>query len=268
MYGCATCTREFGSVHAAAQHMNAVNHCAECETCDEQFYNQRACNQHMNDCDHWAPRYDCEACNLQFDSSSAARRHMDNNNHWRQHYCRECQRGFQNENNLQQHLRGAAHMANSITCPFCKRGHTTASGVAHHLETGACPAARNLNRETIYKIINERDTRGAITNKQLTWHEEENAELVASNASWNGYAFECYLCHRDFGTLRALNQHLSSPAHKQKIYHCLSRSCGRQFTALAQLFNHPESESCGATRFSVVQKNAAAVFFGQRMIGW
>lgn len=102
MYGCATCTREFGSVHAAAQHMNAVNHCAECETCDEQFYNQRACNQHMNDCDHWAPRYDCEACNLQFGSFNAARRHMDNNNHWRQHYCRECQRGFQNENNLQQ----------------------------------------------------------------------------------------------------------------------------------------------------------------------
>ncbi|WPA97988.1 uncharacterized protein RHO25_002599 [Cercospora beticola] len=112
------------------------------------------------------------------------------------------------------------------------------------------------------------DTRGAITNKQLTWHEEENAELVASSASWNGYAYECYLCHRDFGSLRALNQHVSSPAHKQKIYHCLSRSCGRQFTALAQLFNHLESESCGATRFSVVQKNAAAVFSGQRMIGW
>ncbi|PIA98281.1 hypothetical protein CB0940_05442 [Cercospora beticola] len=156
MWECATCPREFGSWHARNQHMDAVDHCVECETCTDQFYTQNACNQHMNDCDHWAPRYGCEACSLQFDSFNGARRHMDNNNHWRQHYCCECQRGFQNENNLQQHLRGAAHMANSITCPFCKRGHTTASGVAHHLETGACPAARNLNRETIYKIINER----------------------------------------------------------------------------------------------------------------
>ena len=33
-----------------------------------------------------------------------------------------------------QHLKGAAHRANAICCPYCKKSHTTASGVAHHLE--------------------------------------------------------------------------------------------------------------------------------------
>lgn len=186
-------------------------------------------------------------------------------------------------NTHHQHLRGAAHLKDSFPCPFCKKvsltlglnqkdftdalqGFTVASGVAHHLETGSCPRATNLNRESIYKVINARDTASVLTNKLLSWNGTANAEYVANAASWNGHAYECYLCHRDFITLAALNQHLGSPVHKQKLYRCFGGGCGKQFAALAQLFNHLESESCGAVRFGNVQKAAGDILTGQKRI--
>jgi hypothetical protein len=135
------------------------------------------------------------------------------------------------------------------------------------VEANSCPKARGLNRETIYQMINQNDTKGVITTKLLQWDSGANANYVASEASYNGDHYECYLCHRGFRTLTALNQHLASPAHKQRIYHCFGRSCGREFTALAQLFSHLESESCGATRFGTVQRSAASMMQG-RMIAF
>lgn len=118
-----------------------------------------------------------------------------------------------------QHLKGAAHRANAICCPYCKKSHTTASGVAHHLETwsGSCSSTKGVNRETIYNLVNKLDVSGAITNKQLTWYPQENESFIASSMSYNGSAYECYLCHKQYRSLQALNQHLSSPAHKQKV---------------------------------------------------
>lgn len=166
------------------------------------------------------------------------------------------------------HLNSAIHRGGSLSCPFCRRSHATASGIVHHLENNSCPKAQNVDRETIYAFIREKDPHGAITNRQLTWHSHENGTFIASAASWNGRNYECYLCHRGFGQLRSLNQHLESPAHKQKIYHCFGRGCDKQFTALAALFNHLESESCGATRFGTVQKNVGGILTGRKMIGF
>lgn len=73
LYECETCTREFGSWHAAEQHMDALDHWAEtylCETCDSEFYSERAAKQHMK-----------------------AKGHFKN-------YCLECDRYFGNANGL------------------------------------------------------------------------------------------------------------------------------------------------------------------------
>ncbi|KAF2752874.1 hypothetical protein EJ05DRAFT_470949 [Pseudovirgaria hyperparasitica] len=265
-FECETCDREFGSEYAASQHMNARGHWAKrypCESCGDVFLNEYECEEHMDQYDHYAPKHGCEACSKMFYSAQAARAHMDKLDHWRRVWCDKCQRGFQNENKLRMHLNGAAHRANSIDCPFCKRNFTTATGVTHHLESGSCPNATNVNREVIYRAIRARDTSGVITHKTIEWHSQSNGSFEASNASWNGECFECYLCHRGFNTLRGLNQHLSSPAHKQRIYHCVSRRCGKEFTALAALFSHLESESCGAVRFERVQKSMQGILTGR-----
>ena len=111
-----------------------------------------------------------------------------------------------------------------------------------------------------------RDPHGQITKKLLTYPDFKMKQ-AATSASWNGDFYECYLCHREFTSLNALNQHLASPAHKQKIYHCPSRQCDKDFVSLAALFNHLESESCGAVRFEKVQSGVQNFFTGgQRLI--
>ncbi|USW55679.1 Putative Zinc finger C2H2-type [Septoria linicola] len=269
MADCYTCGRWFVHDAAAAQHMSAVGHWPyECETCTFGSCDEWEVQDHMDDLNHWAPQNPCEACNAMFYTPQQARSHMDQTNHWRVHWCAPCQRGFQNANNLKMHLNGSAHRANSIACPFCKKLHTTASGIVHHVETGSCPRAPNVNREIVYKIINQRDPHGLITNKQIAWHNDHNAQTIATTASWNGYGYECGLCRRAFNSLNSLNQHLSSPAHKQNIYHCPGRLCGKQFKALAPLVNHMESESCGVMRFQKVQSSMQGVLTGQRMLAF
>jgi hypothetical protein len=68
--------------------------------------------------------------------------------------------------------------------------------------------------------------------------------------------------------LQGLNQHVNSSVHKEKAYHCPGRACAKEFTSLAGLFNHLESETCGAVRFDTVQRNVGGFLSGQRRIGF
>jgi hypothetical protein len=80
--------------------MDAVGHW-ECESCYDQYWNQDAACEHMDQYNHWRPKFDCEGCNAAFDTLGEAKRHMHQNGHWRQHWCSECQRGFESQQNLQ-----------------------------------------------------------------------------------------------------------------------------------------------------------------------
>lgn len=169
---------------------------------------------------------------------------------------------------VMQHLNSKIHRGTNVPCPFCKVNYVTASGLIHHLETGSCPQAPNLNRETILRMVRERDPHGVITNKQIEWHKEENVTYSASNRAFNGRHWECYLCHRTFNTIHGLNAHLNSPTHKQKVYHCPNGRCAKNFVTLAGLFNHLESESCSFMRFEKVQRQVAAVLDGRKLIAF
>ncbi|KAJ5731802.1 uncharacterized protein N7483_006310 [Penicillium malachiteum] len=272
MFECGTCGDKFWWRDDCYEHMNYESHWIECETCDQLFLNHHGCNQHMDSKNHWAPQFPCETCNCIFSSNKALQAHMSAKRHWK-NYCKSCDRQFQNENNLRavcipkcksmnhaadlnsiQHLNSKVHRGTDMKCPFCRTGFVTASGVSHHLETGSCPKALNLNRQIIAKMMRRLDTQGKITNKQIEWHEEENVEYTVTNRAYNGHNWECYLCHREFGTARALTQHLNSSTHAQKAYHCPNRhGCRKQFVSLAALFNHLESESCKYMRFEKVQ---------------
>ncbi|KAH7139334.1 hypothetical protein B0J11DRAFT_41243 [Dendryphion nanum] len=264
MAECETCSRTFVHMQAARQHMDAVGHWA-CEMCDDEFWTEEAAEEHMDDEGHWAPKHECEACNRCFYTANEARKHMDAKNHWREHWCSGCERGFQNENNLRQHLNSSIHRGSNISCPFCKKGFVTATGVAHHLERGSCPNAPNVNHETILREIRKRDPNHLITKKLLTYHDSSFATLEPTDHCWNGSFWECYLCHGEFKEWHGLKQHLNSPKHRQKTYHCPGKvSCGKEFTSLAALFNHLESESCGAMRFETVQRNVGGILSGGR----
>lgn len=86
-----------------------------------------------------------------------------------------------------------------------------------------------------------------------------DVDITATNARWNSYYYECDLCHREFITLRTLNEHLNSRAHNSKLYHCPNRNCNKQFESLAALINHLESETCRFIRFEEFQTKARGI---------
>ncbi|KAF2454907.1 putative zinc finger protein [Lineolata rhizophorae] len=307
MYECDMCSATFWTKYDREDHLNDWDHWIECETCDRAFSTQRACNQHMNATDHWAPRYECETCPAEFRTQGAANQHMNARGHWApswpcetcskmfhseaaaskeevdkhmtraghfKTYCPSCDKHFMNENNLRMHLNSKAHRGSGVLCPFCKTAYTTASGLLHHLERGSCARAPSLNRETILRLVRARDADGIITTKRIGWRDGDEdggqARLRATPAAFNGAAWECYLCHRQFRAVEALDAHVNSPVHMQAVYRCpnVAGRCGREFTTLAGLFAHLESESCGFMRFERVQRSVGTVLQGRKMIAF
>jgi len=145
-------------------------------------------------------------------------------------------------------------MGNSIKCPFCQNTYTTASGVTIHLESGSCVSG--IDRTKINTTVRSLDRNNVITRPMLTMPGYDHVETIATARSWNGDFFECYLCNKEFTTLKGLNQHIQSPAHEQPLYRCPKASCAKPFKALSGLVQHVESETCGVMRFSQVQKQA------------
>ncbi|KAK3659056.1 hypothetical protein LTR56_001493 [Elasticomyces elasticus] len=268
MYECWTCDDRFYDQDDCEAHIYDYGHWPECNVCDQTFKTQRACNQHMDAKDHWQPKHPCETCDMVFRSEQAVEQHMAAKGHWR-NYCADCDKHFQNLNNYQAHRKSRVHQGATVPCPFCKTNYTTASGLGHHLETGSCVKAPGLNRDTIHRIISARDPHGTITNKQITYHQDDAPTTYsATNQAFNGRFWECYLCSRQFNSKTALNQHLTSPVHQQKVYHCFGRGCPKEFTSLAGFFNHLESETCGAMRFQDVGKSVGRVLGGNGLISF
>ena len=117
----------------------------------------------------------------------------------------------------------------------------TVTGVTLHLESGTCEGG--MNRLKVDKRVHEMDTRGAITNRRRIGYGEWEPEpdIWATDAAWNGRAFECYFCDREYNTLGGLNGHITqihAPKRTESIYTC--PGCGRQFKLFSQLIGHVE----------------------------
>ncbi|KAK2594337.1 hypothetical protein QQS21_007938 [Conoideocrella luteorostrata] len=272
MSTCGTCWRTFAAGwQSRQQHMDATGHCPpdfECDTCDRYFGIQHAADQHMTDVGHWAessdcdePDYWCEDCDDAFYDEADLRDH-EVEEHL---YCNPCDRYFKNWNNINQHLHSKVHLNTSIQCPFCKEEHGRATGLVHHLESGRCSKAP-LSRDKLYEAVRSRDPNSIISKKLLAW--SGSTSYNATEKAWNSIAeaYQCYLCARLFDKLTSLNQHLSSPVHQQKLYHCPNSRCGREFTTLAGVINHLESESCEYMRFEAVQQNVELIVDPGRLI--
>lgn len=208
-FECGTCRKAFpAGWKARQQHLDSTGHrtpAFECDTCSRFFTSERARFQHMDDANHFA--WQCSICDYTWPSEQDRQKHEERDHF----YCSDCNRRFQNYNNLKMHFTSRTHRPTQIQCPFCKRSLPSATGLTHHLERGSCPNASGLNRETLYKFIRSKDPGGSITKNLIGWH--ESASYEASNSAFNHVlqAWECYFCHRLFRTVASLNQHLNSP---------------------------------------------------------
>ncbi|KAL2128841.1 hypothetical protein VTI74DRAFT_8573 [Chaetomium olivicolor] len=272
MFECGTCGKSFpAGCRARDQHCEATGHDIpdfECDTCDAYFGSEHARQQHMRAKGHFyekeeeeTPGWECRRCNNVFWTEQECRDHMVENHL----YCADCDRHFMSYNNIKQHLNSKTHRGSTVSCPFCPATYTTAAGMTHHLERGACPRAPHLNRDEIYRFVRSKDPNGVISKHSITWH--KNAPTYsATEMAWNGCFYECYFCEREFSSLHGLNQHLNSPAHQETLYHCPKPGCRTEFKTLGAIINHLESESCGVMCFETVQRRIGDIVSGNRMI--
>ncbi len=152
-----------------------------------------------------------------------------------------------------------------------------------HLEAGSCPSVPALDRDTIYRMVRERDPGGIISKNLIGWMGSSTYE--ATGNAWNGSFYECIICHHEFTTLNGLNQHLKSPRRRsaadvdcdsqadrlcptdqEDLYHCPNGGCQTDFKTLAGLANHLESETCGFMPFDTVQRRVGEMMRGGRLI--
>ncbi|OLN83403.1 Zinc finger and BTB domain-containing protein 17 [Colletotrichum chlorophyti] len=269
-FTCGDCWREFpAGCKSRQQHLDATGHRApefECDTCDRYYKNRRSVEWHMDYYDHWSQdvssdEWGCVNCGDVYSDEEYLRDH-EVRDHF---YCDPCNRYFDTWNNIRQHLNSSIHRGTSIQCPFCSQTRGTATGLIHHLEQGNCPNAP-LDRDKLYQAVRRRDPKGLISKKLLDWRETH--KFTATERTWNPFArsYQCYLCNRLFNSLVGLNAHLNSPVHSQALYHCPNRRCGRDFTTLAAVINHLESESCQYMRFDAVQRRVEHIVDPRRMI--
>jgi len=277
---CDRCDRHFVNWRALEQHKeNSSYHhiCFDCDDKDfptrsglEQHWDQssqhsycRICDEHFDDEDELEDHYDdnhhyCRSCGKFFTNQRGLKEHFrQSSNH---HYCIACDRHFQSENNLRNHLKSSIHQPKNSRCPFCGATFVSNSHIVLHLEQGTCPSG--FDRQAVNRVVRRYDTHNVITDpsRLLTGGSgDEDVTYVANDASWNGAAYECYLCNNTYGSLRALNQHLASPRHQEKFYICRGVSCGSRFTTLSGLWQHIESEKCDVIKFRAVRTTMDSV---------
>ncbi|EMD33861.1 hypothetical protein CERSUDRAFT_141132 [Gelatoporia subvermispora B] len=272
---CDRCDRYFGSSRALKQHLEnsgAHNICDDCnldfstwkglkehwvqsprhdycQRCDEHFSSQWELDEHYEDM-----HYYCELCNRIFDFELGLHEHRRQSHPGL--YCISCKRMFANRNNLDQHLRSSVHQAKDHVCPGrgCKKAFVSRPALVLHWESGTCPSG--ITRDSLNQGVAKVDRGGIITNHARLLKGSESSGAVVSDTwatdlSWNGFAYECYICHRTFASLKAVNAHLRSPAHSEKIYRCPTQwyGCDQEFKMLSAFCQHVENGHCGVQKF-------------------
>ncbi|TFK24280.1 hypothetical protein FA15DRAFT_592733 [Coprinopsis marcescibilis] len=272
---CQGCDRYFLSTHSLKQHLRNSNLHSYCDDCDIYFETLTGLKE------HWvqSPNHDyCQHCDLHFDDEDDLEDHYESEHIWcrdcnrffrnqqglHEHrrqspyhshlYCVPCKTLFQSENNLRSHQRSSIHQPRNYLCPGnnCGQGFVSTSALVLHFESGACPSG--MTRSAVNKFVRQYDRNNVIADPARmigggSGYDDE-VTYYATRRAWNGDAYECYLCHNEYGSLRALNQHLTSSRHQNKIYVCPWSDCRSRFSTLSAFCQHVESERCGILRFS------------------
>lgn len=263
---CYRCERYFVHEVALGQHMRESSLHNYCDVCAKDFPSENALRQHFIQSSQHAY---CQYCDRHFSSDNGLYNHCSAVHF----YCFPCHRLFQSESSLQAHLSSSVHTPRNFKCPAqaCGRLFVSVSALIMHAETGTCPSG--VTRRQVNEFVARLDRRNAITNTARmlpgpdgSWQVPSEVVYWATERSWNGRAYECFLCSSEFTTLQSLDAHLKSPRHQAPLYHCPLRSCAREFVPLSALSQHVENGSCGVRNLSQVRKLLNQMPNNMRMI--
>ncbi|KAF8816072.1 hypothetical protein BYT27DRAFT_7230056 [Phlegmacium glaucopus] len=263
---CGTCKKTFSTIAGVKSHARAKRHVANplvCEECELSFGFWSALQAHLNSpkhAVHYAPRgyldrlasdsddddpY-CNGCERQFIDMMTLNQHLAYSS--QHNWCFECSRDFRSETALQQHWNSLAHSGRNFKCPFCQGMFKSPSGIALHMESGC----HKLTRHDVTAAVRRMNIIPNISIKRITGPIQPPTlrKYIATEASFNGSTYDCYLCSKKTKTLSALNLHLNSSAHDDDEFRC--PKCKTEFKLISGFVQHLESRSCGLARTTQV----------------
>ncbi|KAF8867574.1 hypothetical protein BD779DRAFT_1397994, partial [Infundibulicybe gibba] len=224
---CYTCDRTFRSPRALQDHCEAKEHW-NCAPCQRMFINEDALYQHLEHSsahqdadesesesdesayseseDDESPGY-CDSCNRWFIDKGSLYHHLAENS--KHNWCFLCSRDFSSETALNQHQRSKVHaIQRTFDCPLCLKPFGLPSSITQHIESGC----HKITRHQVTAAVHSLKVVPTISiSRRLQGPTNPTHSIVSYSAtelSFNGVAYECYLCHRTFNKLASLNSHL------------------------------------------------------------
>ncbi|KND01554.1 uncharacterized protein SPPG_09108 [Spizellomyces punctatus DAOM BR117] len=230
---CEKCGRYFVDWRAREQHWNTV-HTFPCNDCNRTFNSSRALQNHRQD----KHTHVCRYCDKQYSYASDLEDHVEL-------HCSICGQLFGSVHSRVQHQQSSVHRPKTNVCPFCNKSFSTLSALTGHVESGVCTQQR-FGRKQVKQFVQKRERQlnlqGSLLVPRITNGPSDiDVPQYATERSWNGSAYECAMCYREFSTLRALNGHLVS--HEPADYRCAN--CDMRFKVLSAVMKHWEQSSCG-----------------------
>ncbi|KAF9048949.1 hypothetical protein BJ165DRAFT_1526345 [Panaeolus papilionaceus] len=190
-------------------------------------------------------------------------------------WCFVCSMHHKSAGGLALHLRSFQHTLNHKSCPFCHTTFVSPSMTAQHLTNKhQCSAFRNgtVNEyvmgvataqvlppslsfvpASMSSTSSPATLSNAITSSSQSAQSQDSTnststvKYTATEASFNGQAYICFICQNGFNTLSGLNSHLQSSIHKDTGEKFSCPKCSKQFRELSGMVQHIESGSCGFT---------------------
>ena len=286
---CRDCDRAFGSDEALNQHLDSSIHASHfhCCDCDRDFINAEALSQHLTDKIHKPKKDDpyalasdsswhCGKCERVFADEKALSQHLSSVVHHplSNITCpgdKRCKKRFTSPSALVHHLESGA----------CRSGMTRKSlnalvqsndveqfihniggendtpglywdDTASTTSSGGTPILTPRTDRSIASTPFSVPLLSGLLTPTSSGSENLRSDLVLNSPS-------CPLCPKTFRTLGALQDHISSPAHESKIFHCpiafksplLDEANATKvtkmqlFSTLSGLTQHLESGACG-----------------------
>ena len=287
---CRECDRFFVNSEALGQHLRSTIHATQfhCCDCDRDFVHEQALQQHLADKVH-KPRsklkdstfklsnWVCEECELGFKDEKGLEQHRSSvvHNPLSNITCigSRCKKKFTSPSALIHHLESGAcpskmtrDKLNSAVLSNDANGLITGGSIQEYaVLTGPdVSETTSITESVIYTPITE-DSFHGLRSPSDTWGHRSGMLTPNSGDSQPllndlsiAMRLTCPLCpvgRKPFNSLEAMTNHLSSPAHSPKVYHCPFYFAGLQddrnvsqlmkyFSTLSGLMQHLESGAC------------------------
>ncbi|CAA7265700.1 unnamed protein product [Cyclocybe aegerita] len=160
----------------------------------------------------------CTMCKFTTEDIIRFNDHLKRAHNW----CFECSKGFATAGDLARHVSSLAHAPRTMSCPSgsnCECRFKSASGIAHHMENGC-----HMDRHQVTRRVKAMDKNNVISIDCRIEGPELNGttKFIATEDSFDGQHYVCFLCQKKCRSLAGLNAHLNSAAHDASEFKCPS----------------------------------------------